>query len=313
MQRDVSVLHEKPAYSERGVALVSVLWILAFLTVVASGLSLQARTETRLAHNLVSVAQAREAAAGAVQVAMFELLYESTGLRWRGDGSIEEILLGDATVQVTVFDEVGRIDLNKASADLLGKLFEAAGADAAEASALADAVIDWRDEDQLHRLNGAEDRDYEAAGRPYGAKDKAFDSVEELQLVLGMTPEIYTKVWLAVTVFSPSALVNPSLASPLVRQAVTGKVADEESASTADATLPEARPRGARVRGTTFAVYARAMLPDGASARVAATVRLQPGARQDPVAILDWRVEPRAMDRVFGDHDAPAVQDQEHG
>jgi general secretion pathway protein K len=46
---------------------------------------------------------------------------------------------------------------------------------------LVDAILDWRDEDDLHLVNGAEDPDYKAAGLPYGAKDGPFDSLEELQ------------------------------------------------------------------------------------------------------------------------------------
>ena len=59
------------------------------------------------------------------------------------------------------------------------------------AAALVDAIVDFRDEDDLHCLQGAEDRDYADAGLPRGAKDAAFEAVEELQQVLGMTREIY--------------------------------------------------------------------------------------------------------------------------
>ena len=280
--------------------MVSVLWILAFLTVVAGGLSLQARTETRMAQNLVSVAQAREAAVGAVQVAVFELLRGRTAYQWQGDGSTDEIRLGDTVIQVAVFDEAGRIDLNKASARVLERLFAAVGLDDTDAAELVDAVVDWRDPDQLHRLNGAEDDDYQEAGTAYGAKDGPFESVEELQLVLGMSPDIYSKIWQAVTVFSPAAAVNPSVASPLVRQALTDELSEGSSIPSDSSLSAEDEPEDTRLRGSTFAVYAKAMAPDGASARIGATVRLQRGSRNRPFTVLDWRVEPRAVDTVFG-------------
>ncbi len=168
-----------------------------------------------------------------------------------------------------------------------------------EAGALADAVMDWRDPDQLHRLNGAEDDDYRTAGKAYGAKDAPFESVEELQLVLGMTSEIYTKLWPAVTVLSPRATVDTSVASPLVNRAVTGAAADERMDPAESPPPGDERPALTQLRGTTYTVYARARVADGGSAGVGATVRLQRSSRRDPVVILDWRVEPRAMDTVF--------------
>lgn len=304
-------LNEKPALYDRGVALVSVLWILAFLTVVAGGLSLQARMETRMTQNLVSVAQAREAAYGAVGLAVLELLRGRTDYRWRGDGSTDEIALGDAKIRVAVFDEAGRIDLNKASAQLLLKLFDAVGLNETDAAVLVDAVMDWRDPDQLHRLNGAEDDDYRRAGKPYGAKDGSFESVEELQLVLGMTPAIYTKIWPAVTVFSPTNKINASVASPLVRRAVDGDAADDRMVSTEPQPATDDELAVTQFRGNTYTVYARATVPDGASAQVGATVRLKRGSKKDPVAVLDWRVEPRAMDTVFGSEDGDAPLEQQ--
>ena len=306
-------LNKRPACSRRGVALVSVLWILAFMTVVASGLSLQARTETRMARNLVSVAQAQEAASGAIQLAVFELLNGDVNDRRRRNGSIIQIALGDATVQVAVFDESGRIDLNKASAQTLGRLFAAVGLEDTPAAALTDAIIDWRDTDQLHRLNGAEDDDYESAGRAYGAKDGPFQSVEELQLVLGMTSEIYTKIWRAVTVLSPAGNVNADVASPLVRRATMDDPGDEGAIATGVEPSAENRPRRAILRGSTYSVYAMATVADGASARVGATVKIQRRNRNAPVAILNWRVEPRAIDTVFAGSGEKAPPEQNEG
>ncbi|MCU7890290.1 MAG: general secretion pathway protein GspK [Candidatus Thiodiazotropha sp. (ex Ustalcina ferruginea)] len=37
-------------------------------------------------------------------------------------------------------------------------------------------------------MNGAEDEDYRQAGKPYGAKDDLFTTLDEIGLVLGMTP-----------------------------------------------------------------------------------------------------------------------------
>ena len=78
---------------------------------------------------------------------------------------------------MSIQDEDGKIDLNAAPDELLRGLFVSAGLDEDAGAALVDAIVDFRDEDDLTRLNGAEDRDYADAGLPYGAKDAPFEAV----------------------------------------------------------------------------------------------------------------------------------------
>ncbi len=70
------------------------------------------------------------------------------------------------------------------------------------AAALVDAIGDFRDADDLRRLNGAEDRDYQAAGLAHGPKNRPFESVAELRQVFGMTGALYDRVAPALTVYS---------------------------------------------------------------------------------------------------------------
>ena len=96
-------------------------------------------------------------------------------------------------MRIAIRDEGGKIDLNAAPNELLHGLFlsvacagrdgEGVGLDDRQADALVDAIRDFADEDELQRLNGAEDRDYEDAGLPWGAKDAPFRAVEELHRV----------------------------------------------------------------------------------------------------------------------------------
>ncbi|MEE7567475.1 general secretion pathway protein GspK, partial [Xanthomonas sp. Kuri4-3] len=68
---------------------------------------------------------------------------------------------------------------------------------------VAAAIIDWRDGDDLSSPGGgAEDRDYAAAGLPYGAKDAPFESLGELRLVLGVDAALYARLLPNVTIFS---------------------------------------------------------------------------------------------------------------
>ncbi|MFC1851593.1 general secretion pathway protein GspK [candidate division CSSED10-310 bacterium] len=80
---------------------------------------------------------------------------------------------------------------------------------------IMDSIIDWRDSNKEHHLNGAEDDWYEANYRqqgydhPYKAKNGSFDTVEELLMVRGITKEILYGTEKARQLFGPDALTDP--------------------------------------------------------------------------------------------------------
>jgi general secretion pathway protein K len=227
---------------ERGIALLLVLWVVALLTIIAVALTGTQRTETALAGNQVDAARFRALADAAVDYAMLNLMVPPITTQgreaqdapdpnlWAPDGVPHAWPFGGATLQVAVYNEASRIDLNQAPRDLLLRLLNAAGVPQDSVDSLADAIIDWRDPDNLRSPDGAEDGDYAAAGLPYGAKNGPFDCVEELQQVMGVTRQIYRLVEPALTVMSGSPQVDQQLASPLVIAALQGiTVADAEA------------------------------------------------------------------------------------
>ena len=291
---------------EQGLALVIVLWMVALLSIVAASLAFSMRTETTLAHDLVAQAQARALAEAGVYRGILELYNPDRLRRWRGDGSPHRIRFGGVPITVSLQDEAGKIDLNSAQRDLLGTLLRASGIDDERRDALLDAIEDWRDADSLRRLNGAEDQEYEAAGRTYGAKDATFNTVEELQQVLGVTPRLFKRLRPALTVHSHSAGIDVQLAPPAVLRALLlsdqdaesdleeilarrGDEAAEPGKSPPDALTPVINPRfAASSNGVIYTVRAEARLPAQTRASVAATVKL---ARRSgrPYTVLAWQ------------------------
>ncbi len=212
------------ASCQAGLALVAVLWVLVLLSLLAANLSQGSRSNARLAQNLVAATQGKYASEAGMQWALWSL-QQAPDEQWLADGSVQLLQLDDIAVRVALQDESGKVDLNAAPVELLSGLFVAAELDGASADALADAIMDWRDDDDLRRLNGAEDDDYLAAGREDGAKDAPFDKVEELQLVLGMTADTYRRVRGSVTVLNGLPGINPQFAPRLALLALPG--ADE--------------------------------------------------------------------------------------
>ena len=216
--------------AQRGLALVAVLWVLVLLALVAASFSRTTRTEINLARNLVENAQAEALADAGVHLAILALLDPDPAKRPRADGTPFQVMFGGAEITVSVQDEGGKIDLNRAPDELLRGLFVSLGVEAAEADALVDAIADFRDADDLLRLNGAEDRDYEDAGLPWGAKDAPFEAVEELRQVIGMTAELYRLVAPALTVYSRRRGIDPDSAPRAVLLALPGAQTVEVSA-----------------------------------------------------------------------------------
>jgi general secretion pathway protein K len=56
---------------------------------------------------------------------------------------------------------------------------------------LVDSIMDWRDPDDLHRINGAESDYYQSLPTSYSAKNGPFDTVEDLLWVRGVTTALF--------------------------------------------------------------------------------------------------------------------------
>lgn len=211
--------------SQRGVALVSTLWISALVLILATELAAYVRSESRTVHALQNAAKARYAAEGGIQVALHGLLYGGEA-PWPADGTSRELQIAELPVVVEVWDEAGRIDLNLAQPELLRALLSVCAAEGADIDALTDAILDWRDVDSLTRLHGAEDAQYEAAGLAHGAGDRRFESVQELSTVLGLDSLTYAALEPVVSVHSHHAGVNPAYAPRAVLLALAHGAAE---------------------------------------------------------------------------------------
>jgi general secretion pathway protein K len=99
--------------------------------------------------------------------------------------------MANGAAEVAIFDESGKINANYASEEILRHLMSEVGLQPDVGDAIVDSILDWRDPDKDVHLNGAEDDYYMSLPEPYHIKDGPLDSVEELLLVKGITPEIF--------------------------------------------------------------------------------------------------------------------------
>jgi type II secretory pathway component PulK len=197
----------RAAANERGVALMIVLWVMTLLMIIVSEFAYTMKVEGAAVRNFKDEAEAYYLASAGVNMALAEIS-ESYDLVCLGrDGALvfkkkekevlqdikaeREALLGGGKVFYTVTDEKGKININSAARETISDLLRVTGVEAADRDIIADSVLDWRDPNQEHHMNGAETDYYSSLLQPYAAKDGPLDMVEELLLVQGVTPEIF--------------------------------------------------------------------------------------------------------------------------
>ena len=286
---------------QSGVALVLVMWVSVLLTVIASSFIIERRTEAMIVRNSVSLARAEAAADAGVNRALLEMYRGDAATApdaWKRDGTVQEWTFDGVPVRVEMRDESAKIDINSASDALIRGLLVSSGVNDEEANRILDALLDWRDTDSLKRINGAEEADYREAGLTYKPANAPFQAIEELQLVLGMRPDLYRRLLPSITVFSRQQGINTTLATREVLMAIPGITAEvvdqylqrREEARKLGQPLPPLAQAGAFHSGNTMiaTVKSEARLDDGVYFSREAVALLRPVPRK-PVTFVAWR------------------------
>jgi len=187
--------------NERGVILVALLWVFIALSAIVLSFARESRVEVTATINTQSLEQAYYIARAGLSECIYRLAnqrletrapqpdfqQEPTPLeRGRIEGEF-----GGGRFLVEIQDESGKVDLNRVSEEQLRNLVLAAGIPPRDAEIITQSILDWKDADNAHRMNGAEDEYYQTLDPPYAAKNGSIDATEELLLVRGVTPEYF--------------------------------------------------------------------------------------------------------------------------
>jgi len=189
--------------------LIMVLWVVAILSVIVLEFSFAMRTEVNIAKNFKEETQLGAMAEGGVQRAIAELIYKhDTRIQqmrknfiieeippekkeWVADGRPYLLPFDQGNCEVRVMSEAGKININTVSDATLRKIMGQFGLEGEAKDVVVDSIQDWRDPDDLHRLNGAENDYYRSLKEPYDCKNGNLDSIEELLLIKGVTPALF--------------------------------------------------------------------------------------------------------------------------
>lgn len=278
--------HPPTRRSRRGFALISVLWGVAVLSLIAAAVLSSTMAARRGSHAALERLQAEALAEAGINDAIVSLLAPQPGQMPRIDGTPYDFVFAETRIAVSIQDENGRIDLNNADGETLARLFTSVSVPQTEAAALSDRIQDWREPRIGKRVNGAIAEDYRAAGYGYGPRGKPFHTLDELKLVMGVSPDLFRKVAPSLTVYSHRGSVNRQTAPRGVLL-----VLDLGNAGAVDQLLITRSGRliaGMSLADWVFTIRAEVKMSSGGIYRREAVIRLT-GNDADPYWVHAWR------------------------
>ena len=183
-----------PANRQRGSVLVAVLAIILIITFMVTRFMDEAVKDLEYRAIFNEPADVRSFAYGMLEVALAtvqEVALIDDGKLYAGEqGWSDPITYAEITipegweVNISIRDEGGKLPLNTMSEELLNKLLEETlDFDFSTARELSSTLVDWIDENDNRRLNGAESDEYLRNNPPYKAANRPLQSLEELRLL----------------------------------------------------------------------------------------------------------------------------------
>ena len=178
----------KGAGSDRGIALLLVLWALVLLGTLALGFSWSMRTEAMAARNGIDETRAWFQARTGVNRAVVLLASRSADNVLAASIAGED---GDVSYGIRVESESGKVDVNLVGEAVLLEILKKGGLPEEEAEGVRDAILDWRDEDDVPRPRGAERTEYAQMTEPITPRNGKIRGIGELMYVKGVTKDFH--------------------------------------------------------------------------------------------------------------------------
>jgi general secretion pathway protein K len=220
-----------PIGSNRGSALLMVLWLTAALSAIGLAVANNVRGETERAGTNVDDVKSYFIARGAIERALLRMQW---GLPFYTPGvPAMDLDFPTASVHVEIIPETSRLNLNGSRPEELMRLLLALRMPENAASEITAAIVDWRTPDPLHI--SPFDGFYLAMSPSFLPRHASFVENEELLLVKGITPDLFygssldrTHAGLrdCVSVYGTTGSIDINTAQPETMQAVGLSPAD---------------------------------------------------------------------------------------
>jgi general secretion pathway protein K len=258
---------------EKGVALLTVLILVAIIGAMAAALLERTSLSTRSTINLTALSQARAYGFAAEEVAKSRLstLMSSNSTKttldgdWMGrdipfpiDGGTASIRLSDAgncfNLNSLVKGNAGQgLTANSVAMSQFASLLNLLGVPANQAGIIPATVADWLDSDQVPLPGGGEDAAYTNRSDGVRPPNNLMSDSSEIVSVIGMNAELHELLepWVCALPLAGTSQINVNTVlpaqAPLIAMMIPGKLSVQQAK-----TLIETRPQGGFESGQAF-------------------------------------------------------------
>lgn len=234
-------------------------------------------------------AKATAAADAGLAIALQSLLSRGPSGAIPLDGRVRHVRFDGNNLAISIEDEQGKVPLNAIDEGQARRLIAAMGVTGDRLDILTDSFLDWLDEDDSPRRNGAE-REYYA---PLGirARDGMLRSIAETALIRGFDTALANRLETIATVHFGRGSFKPQHASPIAINVIMGEdggavdllnrqraLAGQETALTTQ--------NGSTLVGRPLTIRVEATRADGSAARFRQIVILT-GREDAPYALRE--------------------------
>jgi len=176
--------------NNKGLVLVTVLWVIVVLMVIVSVLGRQSRLDTKVCAARLEGVRCKWASRAGIEKAI-GILNEDTresdclnDLWSDNEEDLNDVYLQNCWFTVRVVDEASKLNINTVTKGQLLELPEML-------EEIADAIIDWRDDNDTPSAGGVESGYYENLQFGYMARNGPFRTIRELLLVKDVTEQLF--------------------------------------------------------------------------------------------------------------------------
>ena len=170
-----------------GMALILILWIVTLVGLLVLWTGREVRTVVGGARGFSLAARDYLLAYSGLQEALVRLTLSDPEMRWVPDGTTRPLRIDGRRLEVSVESEHLKVNVNRAKEDALVGVLEEVGLAAEE---VAQAILDFKDRDNVQRPRGAEEEYYQGLNPPYRPANRPFQVLEELLYVRGIDRDV---------------------------------------------------------------------------------------------------------------------------
>ncbi len=176
--------------NRKGLVILAVLWTVVVLMVIVAVLGRTSRLDMKVCMARMDAVRCKWAGRAGIEKAVAVLNDDETENdtlldTWSdNDEDFNDVVLENCLLNIKVIDEASKLNINFATKDqLMGLPYML--------EEITDAIIDWRDTDDMPSGAGAESGHYEGLEFGYRARNGPFRTIRELLMVKDITEELF--------------------------------------------------------------------------------------------------------------------------